>query len=89
MKGYIYILKSQKNNRYYIGSTTDWKRRVDEHNTGKSTYTRATRPWVVEYVREYQTIVDARREEIRLKRKKSRKNIEELIDSVGAHSSVG
>jgi hypothetical protein len=32
MKGYIYILQSLKNQRFYIGSTNDLERRVVEHN---------------------------------------------------------
>ena len=89
MKGYLYILKSIKNNRYYIGSSTDWERRFKEHNDGKSPYTRTTRPWMIVYLKEYEIIDEARREELRLKKMKSRKIIEELIDSNSAHSSAG
>lgn len=79
MKGYLYILQSQTNGRYYIGSTNNWKRRIEEHNKGNSPYTRTTRPWVVKYLKEFETLVEARKEEMILKRMKSRKVIEELI----------
>lgn len=79
MNGYLYILQSQKNTRYYIGSTSNWKRRIEEHNKGSSPYTRTTRPWVVKYLKEFGTIEEARKEEIMLKRMKSKKVIEELI----------
>ncbi len=79
MKGYLYILQSQTNGRYYIGSTSDWKQRIEEHNKGSSPYTRTARPWIVKYLKEFGTLVEARKEEMMLKRMKSRKTIEELI----------
>ncbi|MBI3342900.1 GIY-YIG nuclease family protein [Candidatus Gottesmanbacteria bacterium] len=79
MKGFVYILQSQTNGRYYIGSTSDWKRRIEEHNKGSSPYTRTTRPWVVKYLKEFETIEETRKKEMMLKRMKSRKVIEELI----------
>ena len=42
---YIYILKSLKNNRFYTGSTNNLERRLLEHNSGKSKYTRLTKPF--------------------------------------------
>jgi len=43
---YVYILVSEKDpDRYYTGSTTDLKRRVEEHNAGKSTHTNKYMPW--------------------------------------------
>lgn len=89
MKGFLYILKSEKNNRYYIGSSTDWERRLAEHNDGKSTYTRTTRPWKLVYLHEYNSILLARREETSLKKKKSKGVIEELILSYSSRSSAG
>lgn len=79
MNGYLYILRSHQNGRYYIGSTSNWKRRIEEHNKGSSPYTRTTRPWIVKYLRKFGIIEEARNEEVKLKRMKSRKVIEELI----------
>jgi len=31
----VYILKSKKKNRYYVGCTSNLDRRIDEHNNGK------------------------------------------------------
>ncbi len=33
---YVYILKSEKDNKFYTGYTSDLKRRIDEHNSGIS-----------------------------------------------------
>ena len=44
----VYILNSQKEcKRYYVGFTTNLKQRVDEHNSGKSIYTKPGEPWKV------------------------------------------
>ncbi|MBU2109770.1 GIY-YIG nuclease family protein [Patescibacteria group bacterium] len=42
---YVYILQSKKDNSRYIGTTNDLKRRVQEHNSGSSKYSRFKRPY--------------------------------------------
>lgn len=43
---YVYILQSElESERYYTGSTHDLKRRLKEHNDGKSIHTNKYRPW--------------------------------------------
>ena len=45
---YTYILQSEKDqNHFYIGSTSDLKRRLTEHNSGKSIHTNKFLPWKV------------------------------------------
>jgi putative endonuclease len=45
----VYILISKKYpDRIYIGLTEDISRRVDEHNTDKSPYSRKYGPWELE-----------------------------------------
>ena len=41
---YTYILKSSKSSKLYYGYTSDLKRRIKEHNEGKSEYTRPFLP---------------------------------------------
>jgi putative endonuclease len=77
---YVYILKSLKNNRFYIGSTNDIDRRLDEHNRGKSLYTKSVRPFELVYKEEFLLLKDARKREYLIKKKKSRKYIETLIN---------
>jgi len=36
---YVYILQSTKDNSYYVGSTGDLKKRLQEHNEGGAKYT--------------------------------------------------
>ena len=43
---YVYILRSMKDSdRHYVGLTDDLKRRLAEHNQGRSEYTAVFRPW--------------------------------------------
>ena len=42
---YVYILKSSKSQTLYYGYTEDLKKRFQEHNEGKSNYTKPLMPW--------------------------------------------
>ena len=46
---YIYVLRSLKNGRRYVGYTNNLERRLKEHNNGQSTYTKLTKPFVMIY----------------------------------------
>jgi len=46
---YVYILQSQKDKSLYVGSTENVKKRVSEHNNGKSTYSNSKRPYVLKW----------------------------------------
>ena len=76
---YMYILYSEKLNKYYIGSCTNMERRLYEHNIGHSKFTSLGTPWVVVYKEEFQLLVDAKKRELQIKNMKSRKYIEDLI----------
>ena len=76
---YVYILQSVVNSRYYIGSTIDLKRRIREHNDGKSKYTKFTKPFELVFSQHYPSIEIARRIEHKLKKFKSRAIVEKII----------
>ncbi len=78
-----YILYSSKLDKYYVGSTTDMPRRLEEHNRGKEKFTRTGCPWILVYIEIFTDLLDARRRELQIKKQKSRKYIETLIRSVG------
>jgi putative endonuclease len=45
---YLYILYSISSDKYYVGHTNDYVRRLDEHNfSDRNTYTSKHRPWVL------------------------------------------
>ena len=56
---WVYVLKSQDHNKFYTGQTDNLERRLQEHNEGKSIYSRRYRPWRVVYTETYGTAVEA------------------------------
>jgi len=64
---YFYVLKSKKTSRFYYGLTSDLKRRLEEHNEGKSRSTKRGRPWKLVYYEAYLSVDDARRRELSVK----------------------
>ncbi|PIP58123.1 MAG: excinuclease ABC subunit C [Candidatus Vogelbacteria bacterium CG22_combo_CG10-13_8_21_14_all_37_9] len=57
---YLYILESKKNKRRYVGSTSNLKRRLLEHNNGQGgKYTHDNRPFVLIYYEAYINKLDA------------------------------
>ncbi len=46
---YVYILKSSKDGKWYTGSTKDLRKRLIEHNEGRSSSTKGRGPFQVIY----------------------------------------
>jgi putative endonuclease len=65
---FVYILWSDVLSRYYTGSTSDVQRRIKEHNTGKSRYTKKGIPWKLIYQETCISRKDAYRREMEIKR---------------------
>ena len=78
---YTYIIQSQKNGRFYIGSCHDIDIRIRRHNAGATPSTEPGRPWKVVYSESYESNSEALKREKEIKSKKSRKYIEYLIES--------
>lgn len=76
---YVYVLKSLRNGRLYTGSTADIAKRLSEHNSGKSKYTRFTGPFELVYTEEYKTRSEAYGRELFLKSGKGRELLKTLI----------
>ncbi len=77
---YVYILQSQVNFRYYIGSTNNLNRRINEHNSGLSKYTSLTRPFKLVFSQEFKTIQLAKKIESKLKRFKNKQIIDRIVE---------
>ena len=77
---YVYILRSLKNGKYYIGYTSDLNKRIREHNEGKTKGNRFLKPFELIYKEEYQNATSARKREYYIKRQKDRQFIEDLIN---------
>jgi putative endonuclease len=77
----IYILKSEYDGRFYVGSTLDLTKRLAEHHRGHSPYTKARGSWILAYCESYETLPEARQRERQTKSWKSHRSVQELIDT--------
>jgi putative endonuclease len=76
---WVYILKSQVRDRYYIGSSEDVERRVREHNGSRARWTGRYQPWELLHKEEFDTRGEAVKREHFLKRCKGiGRKLEEL-----------
>ncbi len=81
---YMYILYSEKLDKYYVGVCIDLERRLYEHSIGHSKFTSTGVPWIIAYKEEFETLQEAKKRESQIKKMKSRKYIVELIAMGGA-----
>ena len=81
---YLYVLKSKKDNQCYIGSTSDIRRRVREHNSGSVISTKPRLPTELVYYEAYKSEKDARHREtsLRLKSRAYAQLRERIINSI-------
>ena len=78
---FVYILYSQKCQRYYVGYTSSIEGRLLRHNAGFVTATKNCRPYIVKGYKAFNTEQEALTEERRIKKQKSSKYIEHLLNS--------
>ncbi len=75
-----YILKSEKNKKYYIGHTQNLDERFDRHNRGLVKSTKHYRPWKVVYSEVFDNKNDAYRREFEIKSYKGGNAFKKLIE---------
>jgi putative endonuclease len=63
----VYVIKNRQG-KFYIGLSDDVVRRVEQHNTGQSRWTKGRGPWEIVWQSEELSLTDARKLENRLKR---------------------
>lgn len=78
-KYFVYIIKSKKDGKNYIGSTKNVKRRLEWHNSGRNISTRYRAPFVIIYSKEFDNKKDALTYERWLKKQKGGVKIKTLI----------
>ena len=76
---FVYILQSQKNGRYYLGSTENLENRLKEHYEGKVYTTKRMLPIELVFRQEYSSIEVAENVEQKLKSFKSKIILEKII----------
>ena len=88
MKFWIYILKSIDFDKTYVGFTNDLERRLKQHNSGKSIYTKKYKPWKIIFTEEVSDRVTAREREKYYKSAAGRKKIKLVLENKSPCSSV-
>jgi len=77
---FVYIIQSKKTKKYYIGTSNDPNSRINEHNGGATTYTKSGIPWILIKIMPCKNKTDALKLEKFIKKQKSRKFIEKIIN---------
>jgi len=76
---FVYVLRSKKNNKRYIGYTTkDVQKRLLEHNTGCNQWTKQNRPFELVYADSCLNMKEAKEIEKFLKSGQGRQCLDEL-----------
>ena len=78
---FVYIIYSEKIDKYYIGYTSDLHNRVRRHNANSKGFTNTGKPWTLVYFEQFDSKKEAANREKYLKAWKSKKKIEALIKS--------
>jgi putative endonuclease len=73
---WVYILQSQLNDSFYKGHTDELLRRIEEHNSGKVTYTRKFIPWDLVWYTSIPSKTEAYELELKLKNLSNKRTID-------------
>ena len=80
---YIYILKSLKDRRHYIGCTSDLGKRLKSHNKGQVKSTTHRRPLKIIYKETVKTFAQAHKRELEIKKMKGGIQFKRLLEYAG------
>lgn len=76
---YVYILKSLKDHKTYVGHTNDIERRLSEHNSGQSKSTKNRVPFELIYSEKLETSAEAKNRELYWKSGGGRRKLKEIF----------
>ena len=65
---FVYVLQSDVDKTFYVGRSAEIENRVNEHNTGRVSYTKRKMPWRLVYYEAYSSWDAAKEREDQLKR---------------------
>lgn len=68
---YVYVLKSNKDGKLYIGRTSNLIKRLEQHNKGEVSSTKYRKPLFLVYYESYRALEDAKEREKKLKQFKN------------------
>ena len=78
---YVYVLKSERTGRRYVGSCRDLVDRLNRHNTGQSKATKYGVPWILIHSEGFQTRAEAVQREIFYKTGRGRDELDVIEQS--------
>jgi len=64
---FVYVLRSEKTKRYYVGSTENLENRLEEHNSGETKSIRNGIPWQLIHTEQFETRGEAIKKEKQIK----------------------
>jgi putative endonuclease len=76
---YVYILRSLRDKKFYIGYTSDLRRRFKEHNDGNTISTKFRRPFELIFYEAYISIIDAKCREKYFKTAKGKSTLKMML----------
>lgn len=76
----VYIIKSVRSNKYYIGCTNNIERRLFEHNKGYNLATQKDRPWNLVHCEKFNNQQEAYSRERKIKSYKGGNAFKELLN---------
>ncbi len=81
----VYIIYSQKLDKYYIGFSADVQDRLKKHNANSKGFTNLGKPWILMHSEHYGSKKEAMEREKQLKNWKNRERLEALIKKGSEH----
>ncbi len=78
---FFYILYSAEIDKFYIGHTSNLEERLRKHNSNHKGFTGKVDDWSIVYTEKFQTKEEAYQRERDVKKWKSKRMIEKLINS--------
>jgi putative endonuclease len=79
---YIYALVSERDGVIYVGIANNCERRLNEHNSGKSQYTKGHTPWRLFYSEFVGDVMSARSKEKYFKTSAGKRRLRAILKSI-------
>ncbi|MBI2630987.1 GIY-YIG nuclease family protein [Candidatus Nomurabacteria bacterium] len=77
---YVYILKSLKDEKLYIGYSSDLRKRFKAHQGGEVKSTKPRRPFELIFYEAYKSMKDAKRREMYFKTTKGKTSLKTMLE---------
>lgn len=82
---YVYILLSLKDKKFYIGFTSNLKRRINDHISGRNLSTKPRRPFKLIYYEAHLSKEDAQRRDKYFKTTKGKSTLKQIKEKPSNH----